>query len=113
MVAISPGSSGNHGPTNHWSLTVPDFRALISAKNASFFGDVRRSGIGVEMPPKYDASLAAIRAKKEGRADWGRTVRNPTGKADHHFTDSKEDESKFRNVQKFTQTQPKEYSPYG
>ena len=37
---------------NRWELTAPDYWALIEAKNASFFGDVRRSCIGVEMAPE-------------------------------------------------------------
>ena len=37
---------------NHWELTVPDFRTLIAAKSASFFGHFRRPDTGVEMAPK-------------------------------------------------------------
>ena len=56
--------------TNHWELKVPDFRTLITAKNASFFGDFGRSGTGVEMAPKNEASLAAIRVQNAGLPDW-------------------------------------------
>ena len=35
-----------------WELTVPDSRALIAAKNASFPGHLGRSDIGIEMAPK-------------------------------------------------------------
>ena len=35
----------------HWELTVPDFRNLVEAKNATFSGDFRRPGTSVEMSP--------------------------------------------------------------
>ena len=37
---------------NRSGLTVPYFRTLIAAKNASIFGDTMRPGIGAEMAPK-------------------------------------------------------------
>ena len=52
--------------TNRWGLKVPDFRTLITDKNAPFFGDFRRPGTGVEMDPQNEASLAAIRVRKSG-----------------------------------------------
>ena len=42
--------------TNRREFTVHDFRALIEAKNAAFFGDFMRSGIGVEMGPEMRRS---------------------------------------------------------
>ena len=46
---------------DHWGLTVPDSRALIADKNASFPGHFRRSGIGVIMAQGNEESLTAIR----------------------------------------------------
>ena len=51
---------------------VPDSRALIAATSASFIGDFGRSGTGVEISPKNEASLAEIRARNAGRANWWR-----------------------------------------
>ena len=62
--------------TDHWGLTVPYFWTLISAKNASFFGDFRRPGIEVGNGSGNEASLAAIMAHKEGRPDWWRVGRD-------------------------------------
>ena len=41
---------------NHWELTVPDFRTLIAARNASVSGHFERSGIGVGMTPEMGHS---------------------------------------------------------
>ena len=56
--------------TNHWELTVPDYRPLIEAENASFSGHFGRSGIGRGNDSENEASLAAIGGQKEGRPDW-------------------------------------------
>ena len=52
---------------------MPDFRTLLTAENASFFGHFERSVIAVEMAPKNEASLAASKGQKEGCPD-GRWV---------------------------------------
>ena len=49
---------------------MPDFRTLIAARNASFFGDFGRSGTGAKMDPQNEAYTAAIRAQNEGLPDW-------------------------------------------
>ena len=55
--------------TNHWELTAPDYWALIGAAYASFSGHFGRSGIGGGNGAENEASVAAIRAQKEGRPD--------------------------------------------
>ena len=61
---------------DHWALTVPDFRTLISARNGSFFGDFGRSGTAVEIDPGNEEFLAAISSQNAGFPDWRRVGRN-------------------------------------
>ena len=69
-VAIFTGSSGNQGPIDRWALMVPDFRTLITAKNASFFGDFREARYRGKNGTGNEESLAAIRVQNSGRQDW-------------------------------------------
>ena len=58
--------------TDRWELQASSFWALISAKNNLFsdpFPDRYRGRLECA---KIEASLAAIRAQKEGRPEWWR-----------------------------------------
>ena len=59
---------------DRWELTVPDFRTLITDKNASFSGYFERSGIGGGNDSENEASLSAIRPQKEGAQMGGGLV---------------------------------------
>ena len=50
--------------TDRWGLMAPYVWTLIPARNASFFGDFRRCGIGVEMAPKMRHPYLRIGAIK-------------------------------------------------
>ena len=50
--------------TDRWGLMAPYVWTLIPARNASFFGDFRRCGIGVEMVPKMRHPYLRIGAIK-------------------------------------------------
>ena len=59
--------------TDRWGLTMPYFRALISAKNASFCVDFTRPGIGWKWLRNAE-SLSAL--TPQGRPDWRRVDRD-------------------------------------
>ena len=70
--------------TNRWELTLPDYWALIVAKNASFFGDFRRSCVGAEINPEMRHSYPILWSRKRtpvidntysviSRAIWGKS----------------------------------------
>ena len=61
---------------NRRELMAHDFRTLIAAKNASFFGDFGRPCTVGATDPENEAYLAAIRAQNAGLPNWRWVGRN-------------------------------------